>query len=128
MLSFISQSYSFISLRQIQSSNNLNTDLESNFQVNNLLHKKSLITSNLCLLLATNPRYEGHSLNLNLRQRVLKKNFKCILIGSLINLTFPVSFLGTNTNIIKGIAEGNNLICQNLKYSINPILICNTEL
>ena len=62
------------------------------------------------------------------RQRVLKKNFKLILIGSLINLTFPLSFLGTNTNVIKSIAEGNNFICQNFKYSINPLLICNTEL
>jgi hypothetical protein len=107
-------------LRQAQSCSNLNTDLESNFQVTNLLNRKTLINSNLCLLLATNPRYEGHSLNLTLRQRVLKKNFKCILIGSLINLTFPVSFIGTNTNIIKSVAEGNNFTCQNLKYSINP--------
>lgn len=127
MLRIISHNYSFICLRQAQSSNNLNIDLESNFQVTNL-NKKSLIISNLCVLLATNPRYEGHSLNLNLRQRVLKKSFRCVLIGSLINLTFPVTFLGSNTNIIKTIVEGNNFVCQNFKYSINPILICNTEL
>jgi len=128
ILSFISDSYSFISLKQAQSCSNLSADLESNFQVTNLLNRKALINSNLCLLLATNPRYEGYFLNLTLRQRVLKKKFKCILIGSLINLTYPVSFIGNNTNIIKSFAEGNNFTCQNLKYSINPFLICNTEL
>jgi hypothetical protein len=128
MLNFILQNYSFLCLKQITSCNNLDNNLESNFQVTNLLNKKVLISSNICLLLSTNPRYEGHSLNLNLRQRVLKKKFKCVLIGSLINLTFPVAFLGSNVTIIKNIAEGNNFICQNFKHSVNSILICNTEL
>ena len=115
-------------LKQVHYCNNLDNNLESNFQISNLLNKKSLIYSNICLLLATNPRYESYSLNLNLRQRILKKRFKCILIGSLINLTFPVIFLGSNINIIKTIAEGNNFVCQNFKHSINSILICNTQL
>jgi len=39
------------------------------------LNKTKLINSNLCLLITTNPRYEGFFFNLNLRQRVLKKSF-----------------------------------------------------
>ena len=127
ILIFIAQNYSFIFLKQSQPCNNINTDLESTFQLNNLSNT-TLISSNLCLLVATNPRYEGHILNLNLRQRVLKRNFKCVVIGSLINLTFPLSFLGSNTNIIKTIAEGNNFICQNFKHSINSFLIYSNEL
>jgi len=129
LLNYMSKNYSFLSLKQAQSyNNNINTDLESSFQLNNLSNKKRLISSTLCLLIATNPRYEGHILNLNLRQRVLKKKFKCIVIGSLINLTFPVSFLGSNTNVIKSITEGNNFICQNFKESANSFLVCNYEL
>ena len=126
---FISKNYSFVNLKQIQFFNNISTDFEAHFQINSLVvNKKTLINSNFCFLIATNPRYEGTILNLTLRQRVLKKNFKCILIGSIVNLMFPVLFFGTNTNIIKTITEGNNFICQNVKYSVNPFLIYNTEL
>jgi hypothetical protein len=96
--------------------------------MNDLTSSETLVTSNFCLLVTTNPRYEGTFLNLNLRQKVLKKNFKCVLIGSLINLTFPTFFLGTNINIAKTLTEGNNFICQNFKYSLNPFLVYNMEL
>jgi hypothetical protein len=79
-------------------------------------------------LITTNPRYEGYYLNLNLRQRVLKKKFKCIILGSLINSTFPAFFLGSNTSTIKTIAEGNHFVCQNFKHSKKPFVICNIEL
>ena len=46
----------------------------------------------------------------------------------IIDITFPVSFLGSNLTILITIAEGNNLICQELKSSKNPILIANHEL
>lgn len=127
MLIFISQSYSFILLRRAEQSK-INIDMESAFQLNNAADKIKLSSSTLCLLISTNPRYEGYYLNLNLRQRVLKGNFKCLTIGSLIDLTFPISFLGSNLNIIKTVAEGNNFICQDLKFSTNPFLIYNNEL
>ena len=126
MLIFISRSYSFVALRRAEHSK-INNDMESTFQLNNVSDKIKLSSSTLCLLISTNPRYEGYSLNLNLRQRVLKGNFKCLTIGSLIDLTFPISFLGSNLNIVKTIAEGNNFICQDLKFSTNPFLIYNNE-
>ena len=46
----------------------------------------------------------------------------------MIDLTFPVHFLGTKLNIIKSITEGNNLFCQNLKSASNPTLIFNTDI
>ena len=127
MLIFISQSYSFVALKKAEQSK-INTDTESIFQLNNVSDRIKLSSSTLCLLIATNPRYEGYYLNLKLRQRVLKGNFKCLIIGSLIDLTFPISFLGSNLNIVKTIAEGNNFICQSLKFSTNPFLIYNNEL
>lgn len=127
LLLIISKNYSFLKIRRAENVK-LKNDLETNFQLNPSTNKTMLKSSTLCLLLATNPRYEGYYLNLTLRQRVLKGNFKCFTIGSLINLTFPVSFLGSNLNIIKTITEGNNLTCQDLKNAKNPILVSNTEL
>jgi hypothetical protein len=49
-------------------------------------------------------------------------------MGSLVDLSFPVSFLGSNLNILKSITEGNSLICQNFKAAKNPILVYNNEL
>lgn len=127
MLIFLSQNYSFITLRKAEQSK-INTDIESTFQLNSVSDKIKLSSSTLCLLVSTNPRYEGYFLNLNLRQRVLKGNFRCLTIGSLINLTFPISFLGSSSNIVKTVTEGNNFMSQNLESSANPFLIYNNEL
>lgn len=123
----ISQKYSYVVLKKTEKSNE-NIDLECSFQINNVTSSIKLNRSTLCFFVATNPRYEGYYLNLKLRQRFLKGNFKCLAIGSLINLTFPISFLGSNFKIVQTITEGNNLVCQDLKFSSNPVVIYNNEL
>jgi NADH dehydrogenase/NADH:ubiquinone oxidoreductase subunit G len=127
LLTIISQNQPFIKLRRIENIK-ANNDLETDFQLNSAATQSKLSSSTLCLLLSNNPRYEGYHLNLNLRQRMLKGNFKCLIVGSLIDLTFPVSFLGSNFNILKTIAEGNNLICQEFKYANNPLVVITNEL
>jgi hypothetical protein len=128
LLVILAQNYSFVNLKRAENFNQ-NNDLESNFQLNITANNTTkLSSSNICLLISTNPRYEGYFLNLKLRQRFFKGNFKCLSIGSLINLTFPVVFLGSNTNVLKTIATGNNLTCQTFKLSKNPLTIYNTEL
>lgn len=127
ILLFMSQNYSFINLRRAENIK-LNNDLESSYQLNLASDKIKLSTSTLCLLISNNPRYEGYYLNLNLRQRFFKGNFKCLMVGSFIDLTFPVSFLGSNLNTLRTIAEGNHLACQDLKSAANPMVIVNSEL
>jgi NADH dehydrogenase/NADH:ubiquinone oxidoreductase subunit G len=127
LLIIISQNYPFIVLKRAENVK-LNNDLESNFQLNAASDKTKLSTSTLCLLISNNPRYEGYYLNLNLRQRFFKGNFKCLAIGSVIDLTFPISFLGSNLNTIRSISEGNHFICQDIKSSVNPMLVINSEL
>lgn len=127
LLLMISQNYNFIKLRKVENIQT-NNDLESTFQLNVASSKIKLGTSTLCLLISNNPRYEGYHLNINLRQRFLKGNFKCLVLGSIIDLTFPVSFLGSNLNVLKTITEGNNFVCQDLKRSNNPLIIYNSEL
>jgi hypothetical protein len=109
----MSNNNSFIKLRRAEIINLIMT-LESNYQLNITSNKTKLNSSTLCLLISNNPRYEGYYLNLSLRQRYLKGNFKCLMLGSLIDLTFPISFLGSNFNTLKTIVEGNHLICQEL--------------
>jgi NADH dehydrogenase/NADH:ubiquinone oxidoreductase subunit G len=127
LLIIIAHNYSFIKLRRIEQVK-INNDLETNFQLNIANNKAKLSSSNLCLLLSTNTRYEGSYLNLNLRQRFFKGNFKCLTIGPVLDLTFPTSFLGSNINVFKNIVEGNHLVCQDIKLSKNPIFIYNSDL
>jgi hypothetical protein len=127
LLTMISHNYSFVKIRRAQN-NKLTNDIESYFQLNPTTKKEKLSASTLCVLVNSNPRYEGFQLNLNLRQRFLKGNFKCFNIGSILNLTFPISFLGSTVSSLKSIAEGNHLICQNFKSSNNPIIIFNDEI
>ena len=125
-LSLISQAHPFIKVRRAEKLK-LNADLESNFQVDSATSISKLSASSLCLLVGTNPRYEGSFLNLKLRQRYFKGNFKILSIGSLLDLTFPVSFLGSSMSVLKTITEGNQMYCQDIVKSSNPILITNTE-
>lgn len=127
ILLILSNSYSFIKLRRAENFK-IENDLETFFQLNNVSDKKKLSLSTLCLLISTNTRYEGFCLNLNLRQRFLKGNFECLGIGSLIDLTFPVTFLGSHLKILKSITEGNNLFCQNFKFAKKPLIVFNNEM
>jgi hypothetical protein len=127
LLNLISEKNSFLKLRKAENLH-INNDLEADLQLHLTTDKTRLNNSTFCLMLSTNPRYEGYYLNITLRQRFLKGNFKCLIIGSLIDLTFPAAFLGSNVNVFKNIAEGNHILCQELKSAKNPIVISNYEL
>ena len=127
LLYLLSHKYSFFKLRQSESQN-LIINLEENYLLNSNLSNSKLLISNTCFLIGVNPRYEGSKLNLTLRSRYLKGNFKIIQIGSLCNLTFAIRNLSNNTKNLKSLVEGNNLFCQELVNSSNPILISNSEL
>lgn len=126
LLLLISKKYQFL---KIKKSENLtvNQDLESNFLLNSSTVKSKLLLSDVCLLLNVNTRFEGSHLNLKLRQRYLKGNFKIFSLGSVTNLTYPIDYLGSSLNILKTFTEGNHLICQDFKTSSCPMLISGLE-
>ena len=126
LLKIIEHKYSFVKLRRAENLN-LSNDLESHFQLNTATDPNKLKSSTLCLLVANNSRYEGYQLNLKLRQRFLKGNFKCLKLSSHIDLTFPSFVIGTNFKILKEIAEGNSFTCQDLKTATNPLIIFGNE-
>nr|YP_010242138.1 NADH dehydrogenase subunit 11 [Minutocellus polymorphus]QTI83139.1 NADH dehydrogenase subunit 11 [Minutocellus polymorphus] len=127
LLTLLSKKYSFVQLRKSEPSN-IETDLESKFLLNSASNKYQLAQSKVCFLIGLNTRYEGSSLNLKLRHRYLKGDFKVIALGSAINLTFPISYLGLNLKTLTSVIEGNNFFCQELANGSNPTIICGSEL
>ena len=127
MLYILEQNNSFIKLRRVDNCY-LNSDFESNYLLNDSTEKSKLHLSTLGLLVNTDTRHEGYVLNLNLRLRFLKGDFKLLSIGSSLDITLPVYNLGSNIRVLKSIAEGTHLSCQDIKISKFPILITNTEL
>lgn len=127
MLYLLKQSCSLIDLRKIESHRGLN-DSESQYQLSSSTEKLKLQMSTLGILINTNPRYEGYVLNLNLRQRFLKGNFKLLNLGSMLDLTFPTYNLGSNFSIVRALAEGVHLSCQDIRSAEFPVIITSTEL
>lgn len=128
LLNLYSKKYSFIKLKKAEF-RSFKNNLESNFLTSKSLIFNGLKKSSLCLLVSTNVRLEGSFLNVNLKQRALKGNFKCFLIGSFLSLSFNVSFLGkTTTKCLKLISEGIHFVCQDLKLAKNPFFVINSEL
>ena len=127
LLNVLTHKYSFFKLRQSESQN-LNVDLENSYLLSSDLNSSKILTSNTCLLIGINPRYEGSRLNLKLRSRYLKGNFNVIQIGSLLNLTFANTNITSNMKTLKSLTEGNSLFCQEFANSLNPVLISNLEL
>lgn len=127
MLYLLKQNCSLIELRKVESHKGLN-DFESQYQLGSSTEKPKLHMSTLGILINTNPRYEGYVLNLNLRQRFLKGNFKLLNIGSMLDLTFPTYNLGSNFSILNSLAEGTHISCQDIKNAEFPVVITNTEL
>jgi NADH-quinone oxidoreductase subunit G len=127
MLYLLEQSCSSVILKRAENYI-INNDFESFYQVDSAANKSKLALSSLGILLNTNTRYEGYVLNLNMRQRFLKGDFKLLSIGSLLDITLPVSNIGSNMSVLKSIGEGTHLFCQDIKDSSFPLLISNTEL
>ena len=125
-LSLICQMNSFIKIRRVEKVS-IDTSLEQSFQINSSTSLSKLSASSLCVLIGTNSRYEGSYLNLKLRQRYLKGNFKLLTVGSLLDLTFPISFLGSDASVLKNISEGNHSFCKDIVSAENPMFITNSE-
>lgn len=125
LLLLYSKKYNFIKLKKSENKI-INNNLEYNFLLNKNLTKKNKIS--LCLLIANNPRFESSFLNLNLKQKILEGNFKCFIIGSYLNLTYNINFIGKNTiKILKTVIEGKHFFCQDLILAKNPMVFVNSE-
>ena len=124
LLSFYEQKYKFLKLHKIENKK-LTNDFEYLFKFNT--NSAKLKKSNICLFIGTNTYKESMMLNLKLKQRHSKGNFKSFIIGSSLRITFDIISVGSTLQVLKYITEGKNLICQSL--SKNPFLVTfNSEL
>ena len=126
-LLLLEKKYSFIKIRKLDSTK-FSFDHQNSFLLNKSVLKQKLNTSNFCLLFNLNTRFESSALNVIIRKRYLKGNFKLVTVNSLKNFTYPVKSLGTDTSVLKSLIEGNLFICQELLYAKNPTFISNTDL
>ena len=126
-LLLLEKKFYFLQLKKLNSSK-INSDHKFNFILNTATDSLKLNSSNFCLLIGINTRYDGPSLNMKIRQRYLKGNFKIFSLNSSIDLTFPVKTIGSNLNILKLMVEGNHHLCSELLHSKNPLIICSSEI
>ena len=129
LLKLLEKKYSFIKLRTLATNSCNKIDFESNFLTNtDSLDINKLETSQLCLLFGINPRYENPQINIKLRQRYLKGNFKILSYGSNINPTFSVNNKSFNAKMLAELAEGNAFLCQEILNTNNPLLLLSSEI
>lgn len=127
ILLLLEKKYTFFQLKRTIKMK-LPNDLQSNFQMNALRHSNTLPSSNMCLLLSTNTRYESPYLNLKLKKRYSAGNFRTFSISSQTNLTFPSVNIGSNLQKLESVVEGNNNTGHTFKQSKNLLTVLNTEI
>jgi NADH dehydrogenase/NADH:ubiquinone oxidoreductase subunit G len=129
LLNLIKRQYCFIYLKKLEKTIVNNNDLEHSFMVNstkqNFLNK--FLNADCCLLIGSNPRFEGYSFNLKLRQAILKNNLSVNVISAYSNLTYPTKNIGSNIKVVSKIAAGNHIFCQQLKTANRVIVVTNSE-
>lgn len=118
----LSKKYTFIKLKALNKFK-ISADLESSFKINDSLTKKKFRSTDNCLLINSNSRFESTHWNLKLRQRYLKGNFKVFSTGPKSDLTVPTEELGLNSRGIKSVSEGKHLV--NLNFcNEKTVVVC----
>lgn len=84
--------------------------------------------SDLCLLVGANPRYDASMVNLRIRKRYLKGNYKIASIGITDDQTYLVNHLGDSIKILDDIIAGKSEFCSDLEKSKYPIIIVGDSL
>ena len=129
-LSDLEMIYSFKSFFNSIGSNNLecrqdriyiNPEERINYIFNSSI--KGIENSDLILLVGSNPRLEASILNARIRKAYLENNTTIYSIGDPGDLTYPYELIGSNTSIVKLIAEGSHEISEKIKKSKKPIII-----
>ena len=75
------------------------------------------------LLVGTNPRWEAPLINARLRKTFLAKGLKVGMIGSPVDLTFPVEMIGAGTESLRALAAGKGSFAEVLRAAERPMII-----
>jgi len=79
--------------------------------------------ADLCLLVGTDPRHEAALINARLRKRWLQGRFKLGAIGPWLDLTYPVTSLGSGPDALDALISGTHAWAEMLKAAKTPMLI-----
>ncbi len=74
--------------------------------------------SDHCLLIGANPRHEATLVNARIRKRSLRGNYSVYSIGESADLTYPVTHLGNQVEILQEIASGKHPLVKVLKHRL----------
>ena len=84
--------------------------------------------SDLIFLIGCNPRYEATILNARIRKAYLNNNTKIISLSDVGDLTYPYESLDGQTQSIKDIFDGNNILSKKIISSNKPLIIIGESL
>ena len=79
--------------------------------------------ADLCLLIGADPRHEAAIINARLRKRWLQGRFKVGAIGPALDLTYPVTMLGSGPDALDALIAGSHAWTETLKAAKAPMLI-----
>lgn len=82
-----------------------------------------ILSSDLCLLVGTNPRFEASLLNVRLRKRMVRGLFTVGTLGLTEDLTYKTENLGVAVQNLVSILEGKHPFCQKLAKANKPVII-----
>jgi NADH-quinone oxidoreductase subunit G len=79
--------------------------------------------ADVALFIGTDPRHEAPLVNTRLRKAYLNKGMQAYNVGAAFDLTYPVTQLGDNPQVLSEIASGKHPVAEALKNAKNPIII-----
>jgi NADH dehydrogenase/NADH:ubiquinone oxidoreductase subunit G len=100
---------------------NINIDFRSNYLLNRRLN--AIQESDYVSLIGSTPRYEAASLNVRLRQPVIKKNLTIASTGFPTDPTYPIDQLGNGMKTLYQIAQGRHNAPYEMFQARNPNII-----
>jgi len=129
---FLSYSDSSTVISEFGGGKDLQQDFLSSHTFNSSI--EGIESSDLILLVGTNPRKEAAIINARIRKRSLKGNFKVAYIGPNLNkstqfgLNYSVEHLGKTAETVSQIASGKHSFSSELAQASNPIIIIGSNI
>ncbi len=84
---------------------------------------QGLEQADVALFIGTDIRHEAPLVNTRLRKAYLKNGMQAFNVGAAFDLTYPVTQLGDNPQVLEQIASGTHAVSKALKDAKNPIII-----
>ncbi len=99
----------------------VNSSSRSNYIFNSKI--SGIESSDLIVLIGTNPRYEATILNSRIRKTYINKNTKVYSFGGIGDITYPYTTIENSTKIIQDIINDKHELSKLIKEAKKPMII-----